>query len=287
MSVINQTYKNIEILVIDDCSALKGEYDFLENLKKKYTFQLFRNEYNLGASKSLDGALKHANGDYIAYLSQDDIWVDDKLEYQLNKIQMDNLDVLFNNSARIYDDDVKNFIPSPTDKIDALLKNKTELMRYMYTRDDLPGNCLIQGALFKRSIIEQTSWVRHRFLLDDWPLTLLFWRDYNTSFDKKTSFYYRIHDNNTHKSYWKWTAPRLHVVFELAPDEYKLEGMRFILESFGWSVFEDNKDIGGVIINMANHCYIKTPIPKSNIKYRLFHKIWQKLNKKLHKKGYI
>jgi glycosyltransferase involved in cell wall biosynthesis len=287
-SVVNQTHKNIEIFVVDDASTEEGTEEFFESLKLKYDFTYIKNEFNLGASKSLDNITKMTNGEYIAYLSQDDIWVEDKLEHQLNKMESDNLDVLFSNSSWFKGEDLENAKTADTTLITSLLEDREKLMKYMFTRDDLPGNCLIQSALFKRKVIIETSWVRNRFLLDDWPLTVIFWRDYNTSFDPKVSFYYRIHDTNTHKDYWKWLAPRLQVIAEITPDEYKLEGLSFIIQSFVCSLLYDRQDLSVGISKIFNSdLYAYKKFKPKKLKDKITYKLYKKTKKKLIKKGIL
>ena len=82
-SVINQTYKNWEMILVDDCST-----DNSESIVKKYScndqrIKYYRLKENSGAGKARNLALEKAKGTYIAYLDSDDIWKKEKLEKQL------------------------------------------------------------------------------------------------------------------------------------------------------------------------------------------------------------
>lgn len=80
-SVIDQTYKNWELIIVDDCST-----DNTVEIIKRYTdkrIYLFINDRNSGAAISRNRALKEAHGNYIAFLDSDDIWEKKKLELQL------------------------------------------------------------------------------------------------------------------------------------------------------------------------------------------------------------
>lgn len=82
-SVINQTYKNWELIIVDDCSADNTDEivsRFLEDKRIKY----FKNEKNSGAAISRNKALREAKGRWIAFLDSDDLWVPEKLEKQIN-----------------------------------------------------------------------------------------------------------------------------------------------------------------------------------------------------------
>ena len=82
-SVLSQTYQNIEVLVVDDCST-DSSYAIVEELAKKDNrIKLFKNEVNSGAAVSRNVGLKNSTGRYIAYVDADDLWKEDKLEKQI------------------------------------------------------------------------------------------------------------------------------------------------------------------------------------------------------------
>lgn len=68
-SLLNQTYKNIEILFFDDCSPHE-KYDYLEKLSPK--IKLIKNEKNLGFNRNTQKAFESANGKYIVKIDSDD-----------------------------------------------------------------------------------------------------------------------------------------------------------------------------------------------------------------------
>ncbi|MCZ2100762.1 MAG: glycosyltransferase [Chitinophagales bacterium] len=82
-SIINQTYKNIELIVIDDGSA-DGTKDLIVELAKKYKFAYILKENNLGLVNSLNTAiLEHVNGEYVSIIASDDYFCEDKVFKQL------------------------------------------------------------------------------------------------------------------------------------------------------------------------------------------------------------
>jgi len=84
-SIIRQTYKNIEIILIDDgCSDYSSQLvnDFIKN-NKEYKITNIRQD-NYGAAKARNVGIKKAQGEYIAFLDSDDSWETGKLEKQLN-----------------------------------------------------------------------------------------------------------------------------------------------------------------------------------------------------------
>lgn len=82
-SVINQTYKAWELIIIDDCST----DDTVKKLKQYLAdnrIKLLQNITNQGAALSRNTALRKAKGKWIAFLDGDDVWLPSKLERQIN-----------------------------------------------------------------------------------------------------------------------------------------------------------------------------------------------------------
>lgn len=84
-SVIEQTYPNWELLIVDDCST-----DNTDEVVEKFhdeRIRYFHNESNSGAALTRNYALQKARGEWIAFLDSDDLWMPEKLEHQLNFMQ--------------------------------------------------------------------------------------------------------------------------------------------------------------------------------------------------------
>lgn len=87
-SVLNQTYQNWELIIVDDCST-----DNTDEVVLKYTdvrIHYLKNERNVGAAKSRNYALREAKGAWIAFLDSDDQWHPEKLEKQLLFMKSNN-----------------------------------------------------------------------------------------------------------------------------------------------------------------------------------------------------
>jgi alpha-1,3-rhamnosyltransferase len=82
LSIVNQSYKNFELIVIDDGST-DSSVIVLEKLKEKYGFTLIAQQ-NSGLSATLNrGIQNYAKGEYITFCASDDYWALDKLELQV------------------------------------------------------------------------------------------------------------------------------------------------------------------------------------------------------------
>ena len=82
-SVINQTYKDWELIIVDDASADNTCNIVLDFCQKDKRIKLIKELKNCGTGVARNTAIKVAQGNYIAFLDSDDIWKPNKLEKQL------------------------------------------------------------------------------------------------------------------------------------------------------------------------------------------------------------
>lgn len=82
-SVLAQTYKDWELLIVDDCSTDNTDEIVKPFLADKRIHYL-KNEKNSGAAVSRNRALREAKGRWIAFLDSDDLWMPEKLERQIS-----------------------------------------------------------------------------------------------------------------------------------------------------------------------------------------------------------
>lgn len=100
-SVINQTYKNWEMIIVDDCST-DNTKEIVEKYQKKFENikYVILNE-NSGAAIARNTALKMAKGKYIAFLDSDDLWNNEKLEKQIKFMKDNNYSFTYTNYEEI------------------------------------------------------------------------------------------------------------------------------------------------------------------------------------------
>ena len=79
-SILNQSYKNFEVIIIYD-DYNKNELKFVKDIvKKDQRLRLIVNKTNIGAGESRNRGLKLAKGQYICFIDADDVWMKDKLK---------------------------------------------------------------------------------------------------------------------------------------------------------------------------------------------------------------
>lgn len=100
-SAINQTYRDWEMIIVDDCSSDNSLQIAQEYAQKDNRIKVFENEKNLGAALTRNRAIEISKGEYLAFLDSDDIWNVDKLEKQLKFMQENDCDFAFSEYIEI------------------------------------------------------------------------------------------------------------------------------------------------------------------------------------------
>lgn len=86
-SVLNQSWKSLELIVVDDCSSDGTCQIVSKRAAEDSRVRLIKNEVNRGAAVTRNIAIEAAMGQYIAFLDSDDLWAVDKLKRQLGEMR--------------------------------------------------------------------------------------------------------------------------------------------------------------------------------------------------------
>ena len=125
-SVIDQTYQNWELLIVDDCST--DNTDEVVASFKDDRIKYFHNEKNSGAALTRNRAMREARGEWIAFLDSDDLWMPEKLEKQIAFMKDNGYTLSYTEYEKI-DEDSKplNIYVSGPEKV-----NKRKMYNYDY-----------------------------------------------------------------------------------------------------------------------------------------------------------
>ena len=108
-SVLAQSYKDWELIIVDDCSP-----DNTDDVVKPYLsderIRYLKNEKNSGAAVSRNRALREAKGKWIAFLDSDDLWMPEKLQKQVRFMEKNGYRFSYTNYAEIDTEDKRNGI---------------------------------------------------------------------------------------------------------------------------------------------------------------------------------
>lgn len=102
--VLNQTYSNWEMIMVDDCSPDNSSNIIKKYVKKDERFKYIKLKENSGAAIARNTALENSQGRFIAYLDADDLWKKDKLEKQVSFMLENNYAFTCTDYEKIDDD---------------------------------------------------------------------------------------------------------------------------------------------------------------------------------------
>ena len=140
-SVLRQTYPNIELLIVDDCSSDGSLRLIREIAQRDERIRVIELAQNGGVANARNAGIREARGEYVALIDNDDVWTEDKLERQLALAQR-GADIVY--SSYDFIDENGNavnkpyLVPEKTDFDRMLTENvigcstalvKTELLR--------------------------------------------------------------------------------------------------------------------------------------------------------------
>ena len=92
-SVLNQSYKNLEIIIIFD-EKNDFNYNFIKKFQlKDKRIKVFKNKQNIGAGFSRNVGINISKGNYVCFIDSDDIWSKHKVKRQLTFMKKRNIEI--------------------------------------------------------------------------------------------------------------------------------------------------------------------------------------------------
>lgn len=125
-SVFSQTYKNWEMIIVDDCSKDNSKKIIKELAVKDKRIKPIFLEKNVGAAEARNAAIRQSKGKYVAFLDSDDLWNPKKLEKQLSFMYENEIAFSYTNYQFMSEngEDLSNIISAPEKMTyDSYLKN--------------------------------------------------------------------------------------------------------------------------------------------------------------------
>jgi glycosyltransferase involved in cell wall biosynthesis len=179
-SILNQTYRNFEFILLDD-----GSTDRSQNIVNSFVDSRmikFVNKKNIGHPKSMNKLIDLAKGEYIAIMDSDDISKIDRLKVQLDYMIENNLDVC-GSSAMMFDN-IQN------KKIQILEKHDDISFMMMF------GNPIINpSTMSKSNVFKKFKWNESYISADFDVYSRIAQNNYKIGNVKKQLIYSRVHRN--------------------------------------------------------------------------------------------
>lgn len=201
-SLFMQTYSNLEIIAVNDCS--KGNMqEILERLASKDSrLKIIKNEVNKGLFQTRIVGSKNATGDFIAFLDSDDYVDTDFYRLLINNIEENDSDIVISNYVRKNKD--KEYISGLTFNTNNATYDGKEFYDMFFEqtgrniRFHLLWNKLIKADIWKK-VIKDVSKVKDRIIMTEdlaFSAVALFYAK-KVSFCDNAIYYYTVNDNQS------------------------------------------------------------------------------------------
>lgn len=196
-SIIQQTHKEIRILINDDCSTDKTKEILKEYEKKDKRIEVKYNERNLGYKKNFEELLKRVENEYFMLSDQDDYWKEEKVEKSLRKIKEEKADLVFTD-LQVVDENLKGITPSLIKymKFNKNIErniNKNKDYKLVFLRNCVTGCTIIS----KKEIIEKYMPIPTEFpMVHDWWIALIISQKGKIAYLDEPTIKYRQHGDN-------------------------------------------------------------------------------------------
>ena len=220
-SIWAQSYPDIEIVVVDDCST-DLTYSILQKLQCKSPFpmKVYQNKQNLGPAKSINKALHLCSGDFFTPFASDDLFMPHRYEKQIQMFQENqSLRIVYGNGYAFDGTDIL-FKLHEKDVVRLFSKEPAEVLTYLYTH---VSRFTLQTALIKRDFVVSIGGWDEGGFADDWVLNIkMFQRFHDKScygYVDEDLVHYRIHGSNIHKNFERQKKLLLEVIKKYTPLE--------------------------------------------------------------------
>lgn len=193
-SILNQTYKNIQIIISDDCSK-DGTRDILKEYEKNNKIKIFYQEKNLGYVKNFEFLLKQVENNIYMLSDQDDVWKEEKVEKTVEKLKKENLDLVFGDLEVV--DENLNTIHKSYNKymhLDNKIQKHLNDYKLQYLYNCMTGCTIASKKEWLDKILPLPT--NSKYMIHDYWLGLIISLNGKIGYLKEPYILYRQHGNN-------------------------------------------------------------------------------------------
>jgi alpha-1,3-rhamnosyltransferase len=204
-SVIDQTYNNIELIIIDDGSkdnCISKIQEMIDSCEQRFVRFEFRSRPNKGLSETLNEAIEWCKGEYYSAIASDDIILKDKTHIQVDFLaEHQDISAVFG-SAKLIDEN---------NKILSTILKDAELYSFemLIMRKCMP---IAPTQMIRLASIKKVGGYDPSLVIEDWYMWLKLARIGSIFCMNEVFSLYRQHDNNTSKNIVKMQQGRLDVL---------------------------------------------------------------------------
>jgi len=180
-SILQQTWSNLEIIVVDDGST-DSTSEVMLSYKDNSKVIYIKNE-NQGQPKAKNCGIKHTKGEFIAFCDADDLWEHNKLEVQMPLFDNPNVGVVYSEVSNI-DEHNQRYLKEPNET-----RHVGMVTNYMLIENFVPFGT----SVIRRACIEKNGIFDEEFRMGiDWDLWLRYSLDWEFAYTPERTYVYRV-----------------------------------------------------------------------------------------------
>ena len=208
-SILNQTYKNLEIILVDDGSPDNSGKICDEYAKRDNRIKVIHKK-NGGVSSARNIGLENITGEYIGFVDPDDYINKNMYEDMLYVIKNNNVDIVICNMIKVYDE-TKKINSLNTSKELLFVSSGNEKFNNLYNENSML-NSVVWNKLYKKRIFEKLTFPDGKIHEDEYIMHYLLDRANAIAYIKGAYYYYVQHNNSIMSTY---SIKRLDSVYAL------------------------------------------------------------------------
>ncbi|MEC0245085.1 glycosyltransferase family 2 protein [Paenibacillus chitinolyticus] len=238
VSVRNQTYKNIEAVVVEDGMNL-SEGLIKEEFTDLNIIYLSTGE-KVGRSKAANIALDTASGVYLNFLDDDDLLFSDHVEVLVNELNKNDKNVAYSVAFEVPTKIISSFSDKKNMNYNVVYQQPFNRMKLFY-QNYIP----IQSAMFKREIVREKVYMdEYLDALEDWDFWVRIAAEYEFHFVNKTTSLYRVpFDKTDSANRQKFLDESLHILRDKQKSYYSKVNVFEVSQNVAELVSQDKKDL--------------------------------------------
>ncbi|MGZ7137506.1 MAG: glycosyltransferase family 2 protein [Halobacteriota archaeon] len=193
VSVLNQDFEDLELIIVDDASTDKSRQIIERFAEQDSRIRVIFHEQNVGITRVVNDGIDAARGKFIAQIDSDDVWVTDKLRKQLTVVERDE-NVIVWSEGRLIDQNGQALGKNFSELVESASKKKSgDLFQTL-----LQGNYIFGSTLlYKRANLSDLRYDERFMYNNDYKFLLELARTYDFHYIAEPLAMYRIHGKNT------------------------------------------------------------------------------------------
>lgn len=212
LSILNQSYRNIELIIADDCSP-EFDYNQIESIIQKhnrhhYEYKILSSKKNRGTVKNINNALKKATGDYILFFAADDKMANNQVIESFVQAFKDTNKNVITTQCELYDEKLKKKEKDYVNVRKAMKLNKQSSLKIY---EKMCEGCFYGsgGTAYRRSIFEKYGLFNEDYIfVEDWSYWLYILRSGEKIYYENFNTLCHRDGGISHSEYTKETIPK-------------------------------------------------------------------------------